>query len=460
MQEALQKELALYEKRTPKSAEAHKKAQKRIPLGVASNYRAYDPYPIFVAEGHGSKIVDVDGNEYLDHNLCFGTLMAGHGHPAVVKAIQWALQNGTTFGMPHGMEAELAEEICARYPVEMVRFGSSGTEATMHACRIARAATGRDKILRFEGGYHGLHDTALVSVKPKEEDCGDINAPNSVPGGLGVIQAVLDNVTVATFNNLPSVENRFKQFPGQIAAIILEPIMMNVGICMPQPGFLEGLREICNKNGTLLIFDEVKTGAKLCWGGASEYFGVKPDIITLAKSIGGGVPLAAFGAGRQVMDLIVQHKVFHGGTFNTNRLAMAAGLAVFREVLTRENYVHVDKLSQKLAEGYRAILKTTGLKAYVAQAGINGALMLYPQEILNYRDWMKIDVDLWRQFWFGMVNRGVLAMPYWWDEQWTVSVQHTAADIDKHLAVFEAVAPGLAKTQQERGAQSVGVAGR
>jgi glutamate-1-semialdehyde 2,1-aminomutase len=460
MQEALQKELALYEKRTPKSAEAHKKAQKRIPLGVASNYRAYDPYPIFVAEGHGSKIVDVDGNEYLDHNLCFGTLMAGHGHPAVVKAIQWALQNGTTFGMPHGMEAELAEEICARYPVEMVRFGSSGTEATMHACRIARAATGRDKILRFEGGYHGLHDTALVSVKPKEEDIGDINAPNSVPSGLGVIQAVLDNVTVATFNNLPSVENRFKQFPGQIAAIILEPIMMNVGICMPQPGFLEGLREICNKNGTLLIFDEVKTGAKLCWGGASEYFGVKPDIITLAKSIGGGVPLAAFGAGRQVMDLIVQHKVFHGGTFNTNRLAMAAGLAVFREVLTRENYVHVDKLSQKLAEGYRAILKTTGLKAYVAQAGINGALMLYPQEILNYRDWMKIDVDLWRQFWFGMVNRGVLAMPYWWDEQWTVSVQHTEADIDKHLAVFEEVAPGLAKTQQERGAQSVGVAGR
>ena len=459
MQEALQKELALYEKRTPKSAEAHKKAQKRIPLGVASNYRAYDPYPIFVAEGHGSKIVDIDGNEYLDHNLCFGTLMAGHGHPAVVKAIQWALQNGTTFGMPHVMETELAEEICARYPVEMVRFGSSGTEATMHACRIARAATSRNIILRFEGGYHGLHDTALVSVKPKEEDYGDINAPNSVPGGLGVIQPVLDNVAVATFNNLPSVEYRFKQFPGQIAAIILEPIMMNVGICMPQPGFLEGLRQICNKNGALLIFDEVKTGAKLCWGGASEYFGVKPDIITLAKSIGGGVPLAAFGADRQVMDLIVQHKVFHGGTFNTNRLAMAAGLATFREVLTRENYAHVDTLSKKLAEGYRAILRKTGLKAYVAQAGVNGALMLYPQETRNYRDWMKIDADLWRQFWFGMVNRGVLAMPYWWDEQWTISVQHTEADIEKHLAVFDEVAPGLTKTQQERGARYVGAAG-
>lgn len=459
MHEQLQKEIALYEKRTPKSAAAHKKAETRIPLGVASNYRAYDPYPIFVAEGHGSKIKDIDGNEYLDHNLCFGTLMAGHGHPAVTKALHEIIDQGTTFGMPHGMEYELAEEICARYPVDMVRFGSSGTEATMHACRIARAATGRDKILRFEGCYHGLHDTALVSVKPKEEEYGDINAPNSIPGGLGVIKAVLDNVTVATFNNLPSVENRFKQFPNQIAAIILEPIMMNVGLCMPQPGFLEGLREICNKNGALLIFDEVKTGAKLGWGGASEFYGVKPDMITLAKSIGGGVPLAAFGASRKVMDLIVQHKVFHGGTYNTNRVAMAAGLATFRHVLTRENYAHVDKLSKKLTEGYRAIVKKNGIEAYVISAGVNGALMLYPQEIRNYRDWTKIDVDLWRQYWFGMVNRGVLAQPYWWDEQWTISVQHTEADIDKHLAVFEEVAPGLAAAQKARGKAFVGAAG-
>ena len=449
MHDALQKEIALYEKRTPKSAEAHKKAEKRIPLGVASNYRAYDPYPIFVAEGHGSKIKDIDGNEYLDHNLCFGTLMAGHGHPAVVKAVQWALANGTTFGMPHGMEAELAEEICARYPVEMVRFGSSGTEATMHACRIARAATGRDKILRFEGAYHGLHDTALVSVKPKVEDAGDINAPNSVPGGLGVIKAVLDNVTVATFNNLPSVENRFKQFPGQIAAIILEPILMNVGLCMPQPGFLEGLRELCTKNGALLIYDEVKTGAKLCWGGASEYFGVQPDMICLAKSIGGGFPLAAFGAHPSVMDLISQHKVFHGGTYNTNPVSMAAGLATFRHVLTRENYAQVDKLSKKLTEGYRRIVAESGLQAYIAQAGANGALMLYPQEIRNYRDWTVIDIDLWRHYWFGMVNRGVMAQPYWWDEQWTISVAHSMADVDKHLSAFEQVAPALAQAQQE-----------
>src|SRR5215813_9760498 len=450
MHETLQKEIALYEKRTPKSAEAHKKAQKRIPLGVASNYRAYDPYPIFVSEGHGSKIKDIDGNEYLDHNLCFGTLMAGHGHPAVVKAVKEMADRGTTFGMPHGMEYDLAEEICARYPVEMVRFGNSGTEATMHACRIARAATGRDKILRFEGAYHGLHDTALVSVKPKIEDAGDIHAPNSVPGGLGIIKAVLDNVTVATFNDLGSVENRFRQFPGQIAAIILEPIMMNVGLCLPQKGFLEALRDICTRNGALLIFDEVKTGAKLCWGGASEYFGVNPDIICLAKSIGGGLPLAAFGTHKSVMDLISQHKVFHGGTYNTNPVSMAAGLATFSDVLTRENYAHVEKLSKKLVDGYKKTIAKVGLQAYIAQAGANGALMLYPQEIRNYRDWLGVDVDLWRHYWFGMVNRGVMAQPYWQDEQWTMSVQHTEADIDKHIAAFEDIAPALARAQQER----------
>jgi glutamate-1-semialdehyde 2,1-aminomutase len=459
MHEGLKKEIATYEKRTPKSAEAHKRALQRIPLGVASNYRAYDPYPIFVKKGAGSKLWDLDGNEYIDHNLCFGALMAGHCHPAVVKAIEGALHIGTTFGMPHDMEWELAEEICARYPVEMVRFGSSGTEVTMHACRMARAATRRDKILKFEGAYHGLHDTALVSVKPKAGEYGDPNAPTSVPGGMGVPKASIDNVTIAAFNNLASVENRFKQFPGQIAAIILEPILMNVGLCMPQPGFLQGLRDIATKNGALLIFDEVKTGAKLARGGASEFFGVKPDIICLAKSIGGGAPLGAFGASRAVMDLISQHKVFHGGTYNTNRISMAAGLATFREVLTRENYAHVGKLSKRLTEGYRKTVAKVGLQAYVVSAGVNGALMLYPQEIRNYRDWTAIDVDLWRHYWFAMVNRGVLAQPYWWDEQWTISVQHTEADIDKHLAVFEEIAPALAQAQQERGVAFVGAAG-
>jgi glutamate-1-semialdehyde 2,1-aminomutase len=219
---------------------------------------------------------------------------------------------------------------------------------------------------------------------------------------------------------------------------------------MPKPGFLKGLRDICNKYGALLIFDEVKTGAKLCWGGASEYFNVKPDMICLAKSIGGGLPLAAFGTTRSVMDLISQHKVFHGGTYNTNPVSMAAGLATFRHVLTRDNYTNVERLSKKLADGYRKTIAKVGLQAYIAQAGANGALMLYPKEIVNYRDWEAIDIDLWRHYWFGMVNRGVMAQPYWWDEQWTMSVQHTDADVDKHLSAFDDIAASLAKAQQER----------
>src|SRR5215469_7335262 len=288
MHEALRKEIETYEKRTPRSREAHKKAVERLPLGVASNYLAYDPYPIFVRDGKGGHIHDIDGNEYIDFNLCFGALMAGHCHPAVIKGVQEKLGTGTMFGMPHDLEWELAEEICNRFPVEMVRFSNSGTEATMHSVRLARAATGRERIIKMEGGYHGLHDSALVSVKPKIDQVGDPDTPTSVPGGEGITKATLANTLIAQFNDAVAVERLFAKYPGEIAAVIVEPIMMNVGILMPEPGYLHALREITKKNGALLIFDEVKTGAKLAYGGACEYFHVRPDVVCLAKSIGGG----------------------------------------------------------------------------------------------------------------------------------------------------------------------------
>jgi glutamate-1-semialdehyde 2,1-aminomutase len=209
------------------------------------------------------------------------------------------------------------------------------------------------------------------------------------------------------------------------------------------------LREITTRHGALLIFDEVKTGAKLAYGGACEYFNVKPDIICLAKSVGGGFSLAAFASSRAVMDLIADHKVFHGGTYNTNPVAMAAGLATFREVLTRKNYEHVNRLNEKLVAGYKKEIGNTGLEAYIVNAGANGALMFFPKPIRNYRDWLNADSELWRHYWFAMVNRGVLAQPYWWDEQWTISVAHTDADIDRHLEAFAEVAPLLAQAQKE-----------
>ncbi|MBI2683169.1 MAG: glutamate-1-semialdehyde 2,1-aminomutase [Acidobacteriales bacterium] len=446
----LKKELETYERRTPRSRAALEHSKPWMPLGVSSNFRSYEPYPLFIESAQGTRVRDLDGNEYIDFNLCFGALMAGHANPIIVRAVEEQLKKGTMYGMPHVMEQQLAEEICARYPVENVRFGNSGTEVTMHAIRLARGFTGREKIIKFEGCYHGVHDAAMVSVKPKADKWGSATEPNQVPASAGIPKGAWEATLVAIFNDLPSVERLFKKYPGDVAALILEPVPMNIGVCMPQPGFLEGLRELCTRHGALLIYDEVKTGAKLGRGGASEYFGVKPDMVCLAKSIGGGFSLAAFGTSRKIMDIIGEGKVFHAGTYNTNPLVMAAGLATLRHVLTPENYARIDKMSKRLVEGCNQIIKQTGLTAYAIGACANGAVMLYPGEVKNYRDWAGIDVDLWRHYWFAMVNRGVMPTPHYWDEQWTVSVAHSDADIERHLEVFAEVAPALAVAQQER----------
>jgi glutamate-1-semialdehyde 2,1-aminomutase len=450
MYPALQKELDLYKKRTPRSHDAHQKAVKRVPLGVASNYRFYDPYPIFVADGNGGRIRDLDGNEYIDHNLCYGALMAGHRHPAVMRAVEKQLGLGTMFGMPHRMELELAEEICARFPVDMVRFNNSGNEATMFAIRLARAATSRSRIVKMEGGYHGGHDGVSVSVKPKSSQFGDPANPTPVVSSAGTLQATTDYTLVAPFNDLAAMERLFARYPAEIAGVILEPIMMNIGLAMPDEGYLQGLREITSRHGALLILDEVKTGAKLARGGACEYFGVKPDIVTLGKSIGGGFGLAAFAAGTETMQQIAQQKMFHAGTYNTNPIVMAAGIATFREVLTPACYQHINRLSTKLVGGYHEIIRKSGMNAYAIGACANGALMFYSKPVRNYRDWYNIDQEIWMHYWFGMINRGVMAQPYWWDEQWTISVQHTDADIDQHLQVFAEIAPAIAQAQRER----------
>src|SRR5256885_1397723 len=385
MYSALKKEIEVYEKRTPRSSDALKKSWPFMPLGVSSNFRSYEPYPLFIAEAQGARLRDLDGNDYVDFALCFGAIMAGHAHPAGVKAEQEQLKRGPMDGMPHEMERELAEEITKRHPVENVRFSNSGTEATMHAIRLARGFTGRDKIIKFEGCYHGVHDAAMVSVKPKPEKWGSASEPNQVPASAGL--SGWQNTLVATFNDLPSVEKAFEKNKGQVAALILEPVPMNLGIVMPQPGFLEGLRDLCTKHGALLIFDEVKTGAKMGRGGACEYFNVKPDMVCLAKSIGGGFPLAAFATSKKVMDQIADGKVFHAGTYNTNPVVMAAGLATLRNVLTPENYARINRMSKLLVDGHNEIIKKTGMSAYSIGVCANGAVMLYPKEIRYYRDW-------------------------------------------------------------------------
>jgi glutamate-1-semialdehyde 2,1-aminomutase len=441
----LEGELEVFKQRTRKSLEALTRAVEYLPLGCGSNFRAYSPNPIFADHAHGGHLWDVDGNEYIDFGLCFGALMAGHCHPKVVAAIQSRLERGTMWGMPDELSEELAREICSRFPVEKVRFANSGTEATSHAIRLARAHTGRSKIIKMEGCYHGVHDAVLVSFKPALELAGDASHPNQVPASEGIPQAVVENTLPASFNDLIGVERLFEENAGQVAAVILEPIMMNIGIAMPDEGYLEGLQELCRKHGALLIFDEVKTGAKLSRGGACEYFRMKPDIITLAKSIGGGTSLAAFASSGEIMNTVGSGRAFHAGTYNTNPLAMAAGIATLKEVLTDDAYKHVFTLNERLMRGYAEIIEKAGVPGYVTGAGANGTLMLSDKRVRNYRDWLSIDDHRWRIYWFGMLNRGVIVQPWAWDEQWTISVAHTEEDIDRHLAAFADIAPMVAE---------------
>jgi glutamate-1-semialdehyde 2,1-aminomutase len=439
----LEKEIEKYESRTPRSKALWEKARRVMPMGTASNSRMYDPYPLFITRAEGSKVWDADGNEYIDHNLSFGALIVGHRHPVVMEAVSAQLTAGTMYGMSHAVESDLAEEICKRYPfLDRVRFANSGTEATLHALRLAKAHTGRPKVVKMEGAYHGLHDSVMVSVKPTEKDWGPSNVPTPVAASAGVSLSG-SNTLVAQFNNLESLRQVLQQSGEQVAAVIVEPVMMNVGVLPPQDGYLQGVRELCTQYGALLIFDEVKTSS-MSYGGAAELYRIKPDIVCLSKSIGGGFPLAAFASTARITEVIETRKMMHAGTYNANPVVVAAGLAALRDVLTPDKYGVMRSMSDRLADGYREILSDAGLPAMVTNAGVNGAVTFGVASVSNYREWTKMNTTMWQCFWFGMVNRGVIAQPYWWDEQWTISVAHTDQDIDRHLeALKEVTSKGL-----------------
>ncbi len=438
----LEKELQVYESRTPKSKAAWQRARKFMPMGTASNSRMYEPYPLYIARAEGSRLWDADGNEYVDHNLSFGALVAGHRHPVIMDAVSRQLGIGTMYGMSHELEAELAAEICQRYPfVDRVRFSNSGTECTLHAIRLAKAYTGKPRIVKMEGAYHGLHDAVMVSVKPTQETWGSDLTPSPVAASAGVSLRASDTL-VAQFNNIESLQSVLNNSASEVAAVIIEPVMMNVGVLVPDEGYLQAVRELCLRHGVLLIFDEVKTSS-MSYGGASEVFGVAPDIVCLSKSIGGGFPLAAFASTSEIMQAIESRKMMHAGTYNANPVVIAAGLATLKDVLTPSSYRDMRARSNTLANGYREILEETGLPAVVTNAGVNGAITFGVDHVSNYREWSKMNTEMWQCFWFGMVNQGVIAQPYWWDEQWTLSLAHTDQEIERHLEAFREVAKGL-----------------
>lgn len=443
-------EIQRFAARTPSSKAALERGKRYLPLGVSSNFRSYPPHPVFVKSAKGGKFWDLDGHEYLDHNLSFGVLIAGHANPIVTAAVAERFELGTMFGMPYELEQKLAEELLSRFPVDLIRFANSGTEATMHAIRTARGFTGRDKIIKMEGAYHGVHDSVLVSYKPPVEEAGDPKHPKRVKASAGIPDGTAENTVPCQFNDLEALEIAFKSNPNQVAAVIVEPIQMNIGIAMPQQGYLQGVHELCKKNGALLIFDEVKTGAKLARGGACEYFKMKPDMICLAKAIGGGFPLAAFGARREIMEVLEKGIVFHAGTYNANAIGVAAGVATLTKVLTPDVYPRIARLNQMLIDGYNDILKKSDLKGYAIGAGCNGTVQFCDHEVKNYRDWLDVDEEMWKVWWYGMLSRGILTQAYAWDEQWTICVSHTEADIEFHLKTFRELVPALQQAQYKK----------
>jgi glutamate-1-semialdehyde 2,1-aminomutase len=436
-------EIDRYRKQTKKSHAMYEQADKVLPLGVSSNFRTFEPYPIYIARAEGSKMWDVDGREYTDFSMCFGALMVGHANPIMVKAVAKAAGEGTLYGMPHDRELKAAELICERFGLGQMRFTNSGSESTMHCLRLARVYTGRDKVLKFEGAYHGGHDTALVSVKPPKAKLGSARRPKPLPVGHGIPEGTVKNTVVAQWNDIQSVREVLQTNDNEVAAVILEPIMMNVGVIGPRDGFLEELREICDEFGCLLIFDEVKTGAKLAWGGAQEYYKVKADMVCLAKAIGGGLPLGAFGASREVMNEIAAFRSFHAGTYASNPLATSACITALDKVLTKDVFKRVTRLGDMLAAGHNRIIKKHGLAACSVNIGANGTVFWRRKPPTNYREWLDQDFDAFWRYWHMNLNRGVIPQAQCYDEQWTVSALHTEKDVDHMLEVFDEVARAM-----------------
>ena len=418
--------------RTPRSAELFKRAEQAMPLGVASSFQADDPYPVYLAEGHGSRVRDVDGHEYVDYHNGFGTMAVGHAHPKVAEAIARVAKRGTHFAVSTEETVGMAEELCRRFRLDRVRFTNSGTEATMDAVRLARGATGRDVVAKIEGSYHGHHDAVMFSVMPDADRLGPV--PEPIPMGRGIPAGMLAWSAVVPFNDADALAALLSDRADEIACLIMEPVMMNIGIALPDDGYLEAVRDLCDKHGVVLIFDEVKSGATVAPGGVIERWGVQPDLATFAKAIAGGVPCGAFGGRADLMDEIA-NGVAQQGTFNGNPLAMAAGLATLTEVLTDDAYERFAVLGTRLADGCRKAIADHGIPAHVVDLGCKGCVSWRPGRLRNYRDFLDTTPELFEASWAWVVNRGVFMTPGN-EEQWTISVQHTEEDIDRYVDAF------------------------
>jgi glutamate-1-semialdehyde 2,1-aminomutase len=437
---------------TARSARLFAAACKPIPGGVNSTARAtwsgWDPYPLFIDKGAGSRITDVDGNEYIDYLLGLGPMLLGHRPPRVTQAVvDFIQQRGTVFALPTADEAKLADKIIAAVPsVEQVRLCNTGTEAVLYATRLARAYTKRPKLIRFEGMYHGFSDQVYWSKHPDIAQAGPDAHPVPVPQGPGLPHGLDENLIILPWNDVGALEDAIKREGDQIAAVITEPVMCNTGCILPEPGYLEAMRELTARHGIVLLFDEVITGFRLGLGGAQQRFGIRPDLSVFAKGLGGGFPVAACGGKADIMALVAKGKVSMAGTYSANGIAIAAANAALDELAAPGLFAKLDALSDELRLGLGKVLANAGLPAYVVGLGPLMQVWFAREPIHNYRDAERhADQKIFDRWWRGMLAHGVLFHPGAYENLF-VSTAHTHADITQTLAAAKDVATELARS--------------
>ena len=434
---------AIFVKRQPKSAALAGRAAGVLAGGVTSSWQITRPQPVWLSRGAGGKVYDADGNEYVDLHGGYGAALAGHAHPAIVAAVKAQVERGTHFAQPTENAIVVAGELARRWGLPRWRFANSGTEATMDAVHLMRSYTGQDLIIKVEGGYHGHHDSVQVSVMPGRDEAGPRDRPAQVPSSTGIPAAITGLTLVAQFNDLPSVARLLDAHPGRVAGMIVEPVMMNAGIIAPLPGYLAGLRDLLHSRGALLTFDEVKTGLTVGPGGVTAQSGVTPDLVCLAKSLGGGVAVAAIGGTVALMDHVASGGYEMVGTFNGNPLAMAAARAMLTEVATDGAYRRIEGLRRRAAAGIGAALREFSLNGAVVTAGAKGCVVFAPEAVRDYRGFLTVDDSLSHAHWLFQHNGGVFLPPWGKIEQWLISVQHDESDIDRLVANFRTFAAAI-----------------
>ncbi len=426
----------IFLRRQPESARMAARARHSLAGGVTSSWQITVPQPVWLSHGRGSKIYDVDGNEYVDLHGGYGAVLAGHAHPAIVAAVRHQAELGTHFAQPTHNAVVVADELARRFGLPLWRFANSGTEATMDAVHLMRAITGRDLIIKVEGCYHGHHDSVQVSVTPEPGETGPAGKPAQTPASTGIPDAFVRLTLVASFNDLDSVARLLDEYPGEVAGMIIEPIMMNAGIIHPRPGYLAALKDLLHSQGVLLTFDEVKTGLTAGPGGVTGLTGVVPDIVCLAKAIGGGIAIAAIGGTAEVMEHVAAGEYEMVGTFNGNPLALAAARAMLCEVATPAAYQRIEALRARAVTGIEREIAGAGLRAHVVSAGAKGCVVFSAEPVTDYRGFLGIDDRLSHAHWLFQHNGGVFLPPWGKSEQWLISVQHDAADIDRLIGNF------------------------